>query len=216
MQISLLTSGFPNGFTQDFIHCVKQYYSNKGSIIFIASDFAGHDRTDHYTAILSNMFQAEGILFKEIFVVDDRVTSETAIQYIKRASVIWLSGGDTLKQIDHLQQYNLIPSLQGKQGLIIGMSAGAINMAKKVVLAKDEDDFIPELSVYEGIGLVDINIEPHIDSSSQKHLDEDLKEASKFAKIYGLPDESFIKVIDDEIEIFGDYKIFESSAEESL
>ena len=48
MKVSLLTSGFPNGFTDDFIQCIKDYYDNDGSIVFIASDFAGSLKTYKY------------------------------------------------------------------------------------------------------------------------------------------------------------------------
>ena len=34
--------------------------------------------------------------------------------------------------------------------IVIGISAGAINMAEKVVLAKDVEDNIPNLSIYKG------------------------------------------------------------------
>lgn len=36
MNISFLTSGFPNGITDDFIMCIKEYYDNNGIFTFIA------------------------------------------------------------------------------------------------------------------------------------------------------------------------------------
>lgn len=106
-----------------------------------------------------------------------------------------------------MKDYNLISALQNRDGITIGMSAGSINMAKRVVLAKDMEDNIPELSIYNGIGLVDINIEPHLDSSSENHLNEIL-EATQFSTIYGLNDNSFIKIVDNNISIYGYCSIF--------
>lgn len=57
-------------------------------------------------------------------------------------------------------------------------------MAKKVVLAKDVDDNIPEISIYNGIGLVGINVEPHLDSASEEYMNQ-IYEASQHTAIYG-------------------------------
>ncbi|MCM3034301.1 Type 1 glutamine amidotransferase-like domain-containing protein [Niallia sp. MER 6] len=202
MKVSILTSGFSNGFTDDFVKCLRQYYYNSGSFLFIASDFSGHSKTDRYTEEILNMFRNKGILFNEFQVIDDRITEKKAKQCIENADIIWLSGGDTLKQIAYLKEYKLIPFLQSREGITIGMSAGSINMAKKVVLAKDIDDNIPALSIYDGIGIVDINIEPHLNAANEEHI-KDIKEASQYATIYGLYDNSFIMIVDDKIKIFG-------------
>lgn len=204
MKVSILTSGFPNGFTDDFIQCIKEYYNNNnnGSFVLIASDFTGHSKTDNHTRVFLNMFKDKGVLFNNTHIIDDRITKENAIEYIKKADVIWIAGGDTLKQIYYLKGYDLIPALQKKECLTIGMSAGSINMAKKVVLPKDINDNIPKLSIYDGIGLVDINIYPHLDSIHEDNL-QDIYESSKFTTIYGLYDNSFIKIIDDKIDING-------------
>lgn len=208
MKVSLLTSGFPDGFTEDFINCVKEYYFNNGSFVLIASDFTGHAKTDRHTDTFLKMFRDNGIVFNEIYIVDDRVKYEEAVQYIEKADIIWISGGDTLKQIAYLKEYNLISALQKREGITIGMSAGSINMAKRVVLAKDIEENVPELTIYDGIGLVDINIEPHLDSASEEHI-KDVYEASKYSTIYGIYDNAFIKIINDSMEIYGTYSKFE-------
>ena len=158
MKVSFLTSGFPNGFTDEFIKCIKDYYYNNGSFVLIASDFSNHSKTDRHKDVFLSMFRSNGILFNEVHIIDDRITQKKAVQYIEKADVVWLASGDTLKQIEYLKEYNLIPVLQSREKITIGMSAGSINMSKRVVLAKDVNDNIPELVIYDGIGLVDINI----------------------------------------------------------
>ncbi len=66
-----------------------------------------------------------------------------------------------------------------------------------------------KLSIYDGIGLVDINIEPHLDSASKDHM-KDIHEASQHAVIYGLYDNAFIKIIDNKLKIYGTYFKYES------
>lgn len=209
MKVSFLTSGFPNGFTDEFIKCIKDYYYNNGSFVLIASDFSNHSKTDRHKDVFLSMFRSNGILFNEVHIIDDRITQKKAVQYIEKADVVWLASGDTLKQIEYLKEYNLIPVLQSREKITIGMSAGSINMSKRVVLAKDVNDNIPELVIYDGIGLVDINIEPHLDSASEEHM-KDVYEASQYTTIYGIYDNTFIKIVNDSMEIYGDYFKYEN------
>ena len=104
MKVSFLTSGFSDGFTEDFIQCIKEYYNNNGSFVFIASDFAGYSKTDRYLGEISRLFENSGIVFNEVHSIDHRITKEKAVQYIEKADIIWISGGDTLKQIAYLKE----------------------------------------------------------------------------------------------------------------
>lgn len=208
MKVSFLTSYFPNGFTNDFINSIKEYYTNAGSFVLVASDFSTHLKNDKYTDIFVNMFKSNGLIFNESHVIDNRISRVAAKEYIEKAEVLWLSGGDTLKQIKDIKEYDLIEVLQTREKITIGMSAGSINMAKRVVLAKDINDNIPELSIYDGIGLVDINIEPHLDPTNEEH-NKDIYEATRLSTIYGLYDDSFIKIVDEEITFYGDYIKYE-------
>lgn len=202
MKVSILTSGFPNGFTEDFAKCIKEYYRGGGSFVFIASDFSDHIKNDKYSNIFLNMFINNSIVFNKAYTIDNRISEAKAIEFIEGADVIWISGGDTLKQIEHMRKYNIIPALKKREGITVGMSAGSINMAKKVVIAKDLRENILELTIYDGIGLVDINIEPHLDITDEEHM-KDIYEASRYTRIYGLCDEGFIKVVENSLEIYG-------------
>lgn len=105
--------------------------------------------------IFLKLFGNKDIIFGYTAIVDRAQSPRDAISLIEKADVVWLSGGNTLLQIRDIKNYGLLDALRQRSGITIGMSAGAINMAKNVVLAKDVSDSIPELSLYEGIGLVD-------------------------------------------------------------
>lgn len=55
----------------------------------------------------------------------------TAQETIRNADVLWLAGGDTSKQFFYLESYGLISCIREHKGVVIGMSAGDINMAKQ-------------------------------------------------------------------------------------
>ena len=84
------------------------------------------------------------------------------------------------------------------------MSAGSVNMAKRVVLARDLDDDIPKLSIYKGIGITDINIEPHCDFRNEKHW-KDIEEASQYSDIIVMHDDCYIIVDNDVTSYYGSY-----------
>lgn len=207
MSVNILVSGFPNGFTEEFTRQVKAHIPARASLAFVASDFYAHERTVQYMAHFVEQFARAGITFSDAAAVDFRLTAAEAQRVVREASVVWLAGGRTLRQMAHIRRHGLILALREREGLTIGMSAGAINMARRVVLARDPDDGISELSVYDGIGLVALNVEPHLNEAGAAHLD-DIAQAARLAPIYGLPDESFIVCTEDGNAFFGPYTRF--------
>ena len=210
--INYLLSGIDKekGFSNLQAKYFKQDIKNTNVITFIASIFSDIEKSNKYLNIMLNWFENINITFKEAYLINDLVTQEQAKEYINKSDVVFIMGGDTLKQIKNINKYNIIPNLQKRNGITIGISAGSINMASNVAIARDIDDNIPEHSFYKGIGLVDINIEPHFDLNNTFH-NKDIIDISKTNKIICLPDESFIR-IENKIDIIGDYYIFENNS----
>ena len=208
MNTCFLTSYFDNDFTYEFAMEFKKNSQINKTFVFIASSFNNFLKTDKYCNNILDLFRKINIIFDNVKIIDYRVNKEDAKAIILNSDVVWLAGGDTLMQMRYFNEYNLKAVLNNFKGIIIGMSAGSINMADKVVLARDEEENVTELSVYNGLGLVSINIEPHLDFDRKEHI-VDIKEALKLAPIYGLYDNSFIVVRNNKIEIFGEYYIFE-------
>ena len=207
--INYLLSGIDKekGFTNTQSEYLKKDIKNTNVITFISSTFSDIEKSNMYLDIMINWFKNIDIIFKEAYLVNDLVTPIKAKEYIDKSDVVFIMGGDTLKQIECINKYNIIPNLQKRNGITIGISAGSINMAKNVAIARDIYDNIPDHSFYKGIGLVDINIEPHFDLNNQSH-NKDIIEISKNNKIICLPELSFIR-IEKEINIVGDYYMYD-------
>lgn len=120
------------------------------------------------------MFEEKGIHFEKAYVVDGSMTAEEAQKAVSEADVIWLSGGDTPTQFAYFQQYGLDNVIRRHKGVIIGMSAGSINLAETAICtisckhAKQE--------IYHGLGCVNITVEPHFVRSQ---LSKELLELSE-------------------------------------
>jgi len=129
-------------------------------------------------------------------------------EYIKKSNVIFLSGGDTYIENEFFNQIHLKELLQDFEGIIIGQSAGSINMAESVYNSPEEGD-LSEPIYFEGLGLSDINIEPHfvLDITGfdemQMYQRKHQLEESKKRQIYALCDGSHILETEESIIIYG-------------
>ena len=188
MSIYILTSWFPNGFNNEIAQLMKKFIKRRTKFAFIVSEFEkNHEKTDQYFKEILELFQNIGIDFEKSYVVDGRMKKEMAKDVVRSADVVWLSGGDTPTEYQYLLKYELIDILREHSGVIIGMSAGSINLTKMAIctLACGHD----KQEIYEGIGCVEFSVEPHFDRNK---VPKELLELSKQYTIYGLCDESLI------------------------
>ena len=208
MAVYLLTSDFPNGFGGAFEQVVKSCLPSRGgNLVFVVSDFADVEGNPRWAGKIRSQFAAIGVQFARCDIVDSSVSPGQAADYIRQAQAVWLSGGDTFRQMESFRAYHLKEALQAFDGVVIGMSAGSINMAERVVRPRDVRENHPELQIYQGLGLVDLNIEPHLDLSDTEHQ-RDIWEASRHAPIYGLFDGSFILVDGARPVVYGPYCLY--------
>lgn len=198
--IKILTSGFPNGFTEDFSNLLKQYIKAGLNFVFVASEFENiYDKTDWYCKHFLKMFSECGITFGNVNVIDSRISKEIAQDIVRNADVLWLSGGDTPTQFAYIEAYGLIPYIKEQKGVIIGMSAGSINMAKTAVCTLTCGH--SKLEIYEALGSVEFSVEPHFD---KYNISDELLVLSQKYPLYGVCDDSAIMCANDNTFYIGD------------
>ena len=168
---------------------------NRKSFVFIITLPDNYEKNDSYFEVNKNWFQQAGILFGEYYVVDHRVSKEHAKSLIENASVVFLSGGDTFSQNNFLIEYDLKGAIKNCNGVIMGLSAGAMNMAEKVLSSP---------SVYDGVGMDDITISPHFTKDNREWIENVLFPQSKNMSIYALCDNSAIRVMNNTVQFLGE------------
>ncbi len=136
---------------------------------------------------ISSWFKAINIEFKRVSVIDERVSTQEIMNELMNASCICLMGGDTKRQMDFINQYEIADVLRNHQGVIVGLSAGAINMAR--------------------LGLVESHVLPHYNNYKNEYLENEIMPLTHNKVIYGLHDEAVIAHSDNNIFYYGD--IFE-------
>lgn len=204
MSTYILTSMFPNGLNEQTTKVFRQKISKRNKFAFVASEFEkAHEKTDKYFRFFLNMFEEAGIYFEETYVIDGRMSVDEAQKTVTEADVIWLSGGDTPTQFHYFQKYGLDKVIKQHGGIVIGMSAGSINLAKTSICTLSCGHY--KQNIYNGLGCVDISVEPHF---VRDKVSNELIALSKEYTIYGLCDDSLIVCSDKRIEFYGEiYKL---------
>lgn len=201
--INYLMSGIDkeNGFTKEQIESLKKDIKDNSVITFIASDFDNIEKTDKNKNLLIDAFNKAGINFKCEYLVDKRVSKEEAKELLSESNIVFLMGGDTYKEMQSINEYDIKEDIISRD-LIIGVSAGSLNQSKNVIYLDEYQDY--KLVKYEGLGLVDFNIYPHLDLKNEEFLKE-IFTVSNDRPLIALPNESFIRCENDKIEYHGNY-----------
>ncbi|MBQ8548726.1 MAG: Type 1 glutamine amidotransferase-like domain-containing protein [Lachnospiraceae bacterium] len=204
MSTYILTSMFPNGFHAQAAEVFRQKIGKRNRFAFVASEFEHlHEKTDKYFHFFLNMFEEVGINFEEAYVVDGRMRPDEAVKAVTEADVVWLSGGNTPAQFGYFQKYGLDRALREHDGVMIGMSAGTINMAKTAICTLSCGHYKQE--IYSGLGCVDVSVEPHF---VRDNVSEELLALSEEYTIYGLCDDGLIVCVGETVEFYGEvYRI---------
>lgn len=193
-----------NGFTEEQSKFLKEDVTNNSNITFIASLFEEHSKNNFHVSNFIKIFNKIGITFNNINVIDSRLTSDEAKKNLENTNIIFLLGGSPELQMKSINEYKLIDSIK-KCKLVLGVSAGAMNQTNRVMYKDDFDNFI--MKNYAGLGLVNINIFPHFDLDN-KAIVEEVKEVSNSMPLILLPNNSFIRIKNNNIDIIGkSYKI---------
>lgn len=198
---------------------VANYFKNDmtryKNIVFIPANFESMEKVSGYANIDVSWFKEIGINLNGITVLNDTMTKEEMFRSIENADIIFLMGGDTLKQNDFLMKNDLKPIIKTFKKVVIGISAGAINLSNISLCSKDEEDGVEKTITYEGIGRINYTIEPHFDIDNKILLQNELYPLSEKMTIYGLPNNTGVRIINKNFEIlYGDfYKILNNEVE---
>lgn len=210
MRINYLFSGISKeqGFNEIQREYLKKDIKNNDTIVFIATTFDDYEKNDLYYNNLIKHFKNIDITFNKAYLIDNIVDKDLAKDYILKSNIIFLMGGDTKKQIDSVKEYDLFEILKSKEGIILGVSAGSMNQSSRVVYKNDYNNYVIE--DYEGLGYIDINIYPHLDFNNIDYLKE-VFEVSNYTKTVALPNDSFIRIENNNIDFVGEYYTIQNS-----
>jgi dipeptidase E len=135
-----------------------------------------------YEAMLGEYFVCLGagkVIFARL-----RDSHQTLRNKFGEAHLVYLPGGDTECLLEAVRNKGISRLISSCGKPVVGNSAGALAMCRKVVLTSDECGGAAR--IVRGFGLVDFSVEVHYDRSE----DEELMELSKNRRIYAVPERS--------------------------
>ena len=104
---------------------------------------------------MHEMFAELDLAFNEKHVIDRRTDAAEAVRLIRKADCIWLMGGESKWQMELIRDLDLAPELRNSRAMLLGVSAGSMNLGRYVAYVWDNPEF------YEAIGLTDFTIKSH-------------------------------------------------------
>lgn len=157
-----------NGFRE----CLQKYLT-KRDLCLIISGNPKKVRTHSPIEVNREGFELSGIGFKEYIYVDDS-NKHNIKEYISRADCIDLCGGHLPTCNAFVNELNLKELLKDYNGVIIGASGGAMNLADVVYCKPEAEGEAIDKNFnrfLKGCALTDINIIPHYNVIKDRVLD---------------------------------------------
>ena len=183
-------SGFPaHHFTDEINQVLRENLPVREKLVFISAWPEDHARNDEDSDGMHQMFAERGMGFASHFVIDRRTSPTEAAELVRAAGCIFLMGGDPVLQMALIRDLGLVSPLRDSRAVILGVSAGAMNMGRQVAEIWDSKAF------YEGLGLADITIKSHYTEGDW--FVPLLKELSRAHPIVAMEDESAIFINED-------------------
>ncbi len=142
--------------------------------------------TDNYEELnshidfFSDQLAEIDIEFEETILLTDDMFSEEMNNHIKTADMIYLTGGYPFIQRNFIFDNRLSKSLLDFSGVMLGISAGAMNMSKRIIMVTDGINS-DETRVENGLGVVDFSVFPHCAFSGDE-----------FAKTFHIGDDTVV------------------------
>ncbi|WP_340026552.1 Type 1 glutamine amidotransferase-like domain-containing protein [Paenibacillus sp. FSL K6-1096] len=143
------------------------------------------------------------LIFDESYFIDYRMQKEEARRVLQHASVVFLCGGDPVQQNELVAEYELADVIKNSAAVILGASAGALNMAAKWVTSKQAGQQVDIDSVYDGLGLEPFAYESHSKRGYASFVQGYLFPLAEQMDVYAAEQESAIRVQGGKISILG-------------
>ena len=162
-------------------------------IAFVPTSPKGQD-TKSYAEEIVAALQALGKTFEEVHIFDWEATDQEVTRILESRPVVFLMGGNPKRQNAYLQRLPFQSHLQGYSGMVIGMSAGALNSCPQIEFTKEN----PRL-VLAGLNLHPYYVDVHYQNPRYEEEGYNLNRPH-----YKLCDTGALTIENKKLLIFGD------------
>lgn len=193
---------FPSFFPELLCRALQEDLIERKSLVMISSN-PGDNKIDGATE--RSWLDHAGIVFDSYTLINYDVSKEEAHRLIQSASVLFLLGGDTLKQHQFIQEYNLKVAVKSSSAVVLSASAGAINLSSRWVASRNLGYDVDETMLMEGIGLDDFAVLSHFDLENRlEMMRHELLPLSQEMPVYASNKDCAVRVKEGHVDILGD------------
>lgn len=163
--INYFCSGFDinNAFWSELAYQLKEDLKNTKRIVYIPGSIKENKiekAKNVYIPSFTEHFRKIGIEFENVECITPDMGIEEAQRLVLDSDMVFLLGGNPFLQQELYNSKGLTQLLQNYNGVIMGMSAGAMNMSKYIIITPCSEEY-PNFDVRPGLNLSNISIYPH-------------------------------------------------------
>ncbi|WP_058763519.1 Type 1 glutamine amidotransferase-like domain-containing protein [Exiguobacterium chiriqhucha] len=197
---------FNDFFPTHLADALSRDVTDRQSLVIVSSD-PGSAEVNGVTEL--SWLQESEILFQHYHMINYERDQAEAKHLLKEASVIFLLGGDTVKQNQFIHEYDLIQSIQQSDAIVLGSSAGAINMSSSWLCSPNMGYDVTTSTIFQGVALNDFSVLSHFDLEQHMHVvKQELASFSEEISIYLSNKDCALRVQGDQIDIFGNVYLY--------
>ncbi len=211
MKLLLTSAGITNKSILSAFEEILDAPFNQKKMIYVLTAAMIEDGSKDWTMDEMNSFYSLG--FKEFDFIDvAAVPKNVVLKRFENADAIVFGGGVTYHLLHSLLTLDLIKPLKQllKTRVYVGISAGSIIASKNIDLTHSKtfyDEVVGDIKYKHGLGLVDFQIVPHMNSqffpkTSEENMIKELSDAKD--TVYALDDNSAIVVKDSSVEVISE------------
>lgn len=209
MKIHYYLGWFNNFFPEKLGRVLQEDITDRKSLAMISSNPSIYEDDG---ATERSWLDHANIMFEEYHLINYRVQKENAQTIIQNASVILLLGGNAIEQNGFLVEYELLDLIKKSNAVVMGASAGAINMSTKWLCSKNFGFNVEENSVYNGIGLDNFSVLSHFDLENNfEVIQSELSPLSEEIDIYVSNKDCAVRVKGGKTDVLGSVLLISNS-----
>ena len=139
-----------------------------GSLVFIAGEVDNHYRTEVAGQWFTKELESIGKSFEKVYAISKKTPAYLARKWVKSADMIVMLGGNPIEQKAMCRKIKIWRMLRNYDGIMLGMSAGAMNMSEYVMVLPISHEY-PDFNIVPGLNRDGISIYPHNNTTEDEY-----------------------------------------------
>lgn len=210
----------------DFLNSIKENVLAYDNVVFVANNPDTLEINDKYGNLLFEALNLSGLNFKNAIILDSR-NKIKARKIISSANLVFLSGGSVECQLEFFKEIELDKILNNFSNLVVGGSAGAMNLCEKTLkfptTIEEIENIAEENCFLNGMAIYNKIFVPHFNEEKKEYMRgktinayNELLRLSHDKEFIAVDNDSFILIKDDSVNYYGNVYMIKNEVVKKL